>query len=76
MSVITKEEVAEWIRELIPYLENPSVVAPEGYFEEGIKNEPGKIITYGDCLTPINGFTILEQTENIKALIDLYKIAN
>lgn len=29
MSNLTKEEVLQWIRSLIPYLENPMILAPE-----------------------------------------------
>lgn len=76
MSKITKDEVAGWIRNLIPYLEKPSIIAPEGYFDEDvIENEAGKIIEYGDNLSPTAAFSLLTQTENIKALIDLYKVS-
>lgn len=76
MKKITKDEVAGWIRNLIPYLEKPSIIAPEGYFDEDvIDNEAGKIIEYGDNLTPTAAFSLLTQTENIKALIDLYKVS-
>lgn len=76
MSKITKDEVAGWIRNLIPYLEKPSIIAPEGFFDEDvIENKAGKIIEYGDNLTPTAAFSLLTQTENIKALIDLYKVS-
>lgn len=74
MSEITKDEVAGWIRNLIPYLEKPAIISPEGFWE---KNEydmkPGKIIEYGDNLSPSVAFVMFEQTENLKALVELYK---
>lgn len=74
MSELTKEEVASWIRNLIPYLEKPNILAPEGYFnEKEYQVGAGKIIEYGDNLSPTNSFIVLEQTENIKVLTDLYK---
>lgn len=76
MSKITKDEVAGWIRNLIPYLEKPSIIAPEGFFDEDvIENKAEKIIEYGDNLTPTAAFSLLTQTENIKVLIDLYKVS-
>lgn len=75
MSKLTKEEVAQWIRNLVPYLETPAMIAPEGYFDEDkLKIEAGKIIEYGDNLSPSFVFTLLTQTENIKALVELYKV--
>ena len=76
MGKLTKDEVASWIRNLQPYLEKPCLLAPEGYFDKNTINvEAGKIITYGDMLTPTSVFSILEQTENFKALVDLYKFS-
>ena len=76
MSKLTKEEVASWIRNLQPYLEKPCLIAPDGYFDKNTINvEAGKIITYGDMLTPTSVFSVLEQTENFKALVELYKIS-
>ncbi len=75
MSVLTKEEVAGWIRNLIPYLEKPMMLAPEGLFnEDELIVAAGKITRYGDNLTPSYNFTVLEQTENLKALVELYKV--
>lgn len=73
MSKLTKTEV----KTLIPYLEN-SVMAPKGLFGKGkgeIQLHPGAIIEYGDELTPANTFRI-NQTENLKALIELYKVVD
>jgi hypothetical protein len=70
---LTKAEVAEWIRDLIPYLEKPAIISTSGTFEKDYYDvEPGKIISYGDCLTPSNLMVMLHQTENLKILKDLY----
>ena len=34
MNELTKGEVAGWIRTLIPYLEKPAILAPEGFFDD------------------------------------------
>jgi len=74
MSELTKEEVAGWIRNLVPYMENPCVIAPEGYFDDDVlKLKAGQIIEYGDNLTPTAAFSLITQTENIRVLVDLYK---
>lgn len=72
MSKLTKEEVSQWIRNLIPYLENPMVLAPKGCFKGEQIVSPGKIIEYDSALMPIAP-KILSQNENIKALVELYK---
>ena len=74
MSKLTKTEVAMWIRNLIPYLENPVTLAPKGLFGKG-ENQlyPGAIIEYGDTLSPAYTLNQTNQTKNIKALIELYK---
>lgn len=72
MSNLTKEEVSQWIRNLMPYLENPMALAPKGCLEGDIKPKPGKVIEYDACLMP-NAPEILSQEENIKALVELYK---
>ena len=74
MSELTKEEVAGWIRNLVPYMEKPCIIAPEGYFDDDVlKLEAGKIVEYGDNLTPTSAFSLVTQTENIKVLVELYK---
>ena len=74
MSKITKEEISSWIRNLIPYLEKPAILAPSGFFDDKeINITPGAIIKYGDALTPNANFLVLEQTENLKVLAELYK---
>ena len=74
MSKLTKEEVSSQIRNLIPYLEKPVILAPKGFFnEEKVNIKVGAIIEYGDTLTPNANFIVLEQTENLKALTELYK---
>ena len=72
MSKLTKEEVSQWIRNLIPYLENPIVLAPKGCFKGQQDVSPGKIIEYDIALMPTTPI-ILSQNENIKALVELYK---
>jgi hypothetical protein len=74
MSILTKEEVAGWIRNLVPYMENPCVITPEGYFDDDVlKLKAGQIIEYGDNLSPTSAFSLITQTENIRVLVDLYK---
>ena len=74
MSELKRNEVAEWIRKLVPYLDKPVIIAPEGYFDkEEYEVKEGKIITCGDCLVPTTAWSFLGQTENLKVLVDLYK---
>ena len=74
--LLTKDEVAGWIRKLIPYLERPTILSPEGVFDiEEYETCPGKVITYGDALIPSNCLNVLTQTENLKTLVELYKVA-
>jgi hypothetical protein len=74
MNELTKGEVAGWIRTLIPYLEKPAMLAPEGFFDDDeYEVKPGYIVEYGDNLCPQNAATVLSQVESVKALIDLYK---
>lgn len=73
MSELTKDEVAQQIRNLIPYLENPMVLAPKGYFQGPQEVKPGKVIEYDPCLMP-NAPQILNQEEKIKVLVELYKV--
>ena len=72
MSKLTKEEVAEWIRELVPYVKNPMALAPKGCIKEDVKAQPGKVIEYDSCLLPREPQFICI-AEELKALIDLYK---
>lgn len=74
MSTLTKEEIAGWIRNLMPYLEKPVILAPEGYFDKKeYEVGAGKIIEYGDNLMPNGMFKVIEQTENLRVLVELYK---
>lgn len=74
MSKLTKEEVSQWIRNLVPYLEKPQFLAPEGFFKDKeIDTTPGGIIEYGDDLSPTYNVQVLTQTENLKLLVELYK---
>ena len=68
---LTKTEVAEWIRKLIPYLENPVILAPEGCFTEKQEVKPGAIIQYDPTLLAREP-QIINQTENLKTLVELY----
>lgn len=69
---LTRTEVAGWIRKLIPYLENPVTLAPKGCFTEKQIVKPGAIIQYDSTLMPREP-EIINQTENLKALIELYR---
>lgn len=68
---LTKTEVADWIRKLIPYLENPVILAPEGCFREQQEIKPGAIIQYDPTLLAREP-EIINQTENLKILVGLY----
>lgn len=72
MSKITKNEVANWIRNLVPYLEKPIYLAPKGCFKGQQDVKPGKIIEYDAALMP-QAPQVINQTENLKALIELYR---
>ena len=72
---LTKTEVAEWIRKLIPYLENPAILAPEGCFTEKQEVKPGAIIQYDPTLLAREP-EIINQTENLKILAGLYTSLN
>ena len=72
MSKLTKEEVASWIRNIIPYIENPAVLSPKGCFKGNIEVHPGTIIEYDASLMPTTP-KIIEQQENLKVLVELYK---
>lgn len=77
MSKLTKDEVATWIRNLVPYLENPVILAPKGLFDKDeIQLSPGAIIEHGDELTLTHTCNLITQTENIKALVELYKVVD
>ncbi len=76
MSKLTKEEVAMWIRNLIPYLENPVKLAPVRFIKKDEEIAPGAIIPNSDTLCPSSSIQTLEQTENIKALVELYKVVS
>ena len=72
MSKIKKSEVAEWIRTLVPYLENPRILycgddmdIPKAY--------PGQLVNITGLL--MKSPELISQTENLKALIELYRIA-
>lgn len=68
---LTKTEVADWIRKLIPYLENPVILAPEGCFREQQEVKPGAILEYDPTLLAREP-EIINQTENLKILVGLY----
>lgn len=72
MSKLTKDEVAQWIRNIIPYVENPIYLAPKGCWRGQINIQPGQIIEYDASLMPTVP-QVITQTENLKALIELYK---
>ena len=72
---LTKTEVADWIRKLIPYLENPVILAPKGCFREQQEIKPGAIIQYDPTLLAREP-EIVNQTENLKILVGLYTSLN
>lgn len=72
MNKITKEEVSQWIRNLIPYLGSPMILAPKGCIKENVLPQVGKIIEYDSSLIP-NTPKVLSQEENLKMLVELYK---
>lgn len=71
LKLLTKTEVADWIRKLIPYIENPVILAPEGCFREQQEIKPGAIIQYEPTLLAREP-QIINQTENLKILVGLY----
>lgn len=72
---LSKTEVAEWIRKLIPYIENPVILAPDGCFREQQEIKPGAIIQYDPTLLAREP-EIINQTENLKILVGLYTSLN
>ena len=57
----TQEDMMNKTVDLQSLTENPPLLAPEGFFEEEeIKLYPGKIIEYGDNLSPTNVFKQIE----------------
>lgn len=72
---LTKTEVADWIRKLIPYIENPVILAPDGCFTEKQEVKPGAIIQYDPTLLAREP-QIINQTENLKILVGLYTSLN
>ena len=72
---LTKTEVADWIRKLIPYIENPVILAPEGCLREQQEIKPGAIIQYDPTLLAREP-EIINQTENLKILVGLYTSLN
>lgn len=74
MSKLTKNEVASWIRNIIPYIENPAYLAPKGCLKDKQDIKAGAVIEYDSTLMPTQP-KIIEQQENLKALVELYKIA-
>lgn len=72
MSKLTKTEVAGWIRNLVPYLENPMFLSPKGCFKETNKPEPGKSIDYDSSLIPQTP-QVLSMVGALEVLCNLYK---
>lgn len=73
MSKLTKEQVGIWITELIPFVKNPMLLSPKGCFKGEQEVKPGKIIEYDAALLPREP-KFLTQAENLKVLVELYKI--
>ena len=72
MSELTKEEVATQIRNLVPYLERPMILAPKGCFKEDLSVGAGKIIEYDPSLMP-QCPQVISVAESLSILVDLYK---
>lgn len=73
MNKLTKEEVAQWIRELVPYVKNPVQIAPKGCYPKDItKVYPGKVLEYDACLMPKEP-EIVDVSKSLDSLISLYK---
>jgi len=72
MSRLTKDEVASWIRNIIPYIENPIYLAPKGCFSGSQDVQPGKIIEYDAALMPYPP-KVIHQVESLKILVELYR---
>lgn len=69
---LTKAEVAQWIRELVPYLKNPVQIAPKGCYSKDITEIcPGKVLEYDTCLIP-DGPEIIDVSKSLDSLISLY----
>ena len=63
---LTQENLLNRTCDMQSLAENPPILAPEGFFdEEEIELYPGKIIEYGDNITPSNLFKQLEFNVNI-----------
>ena len=74
MADLTRSEVAGWIRTLVPYLENPIWISPQGTLdspEGSVEEKKKKIIDFDESLLGV--LRTLDQTENLRILIDLYK---
>ena len=72
MSKLTKAEIANHIRSLIPYIENPMILAPKGCFKEPLEATAGKIIEYDSSLMP-QAPKVYDISAALKVLVDLYK---
>lgn len=72
MSKLTKAEIANHIRSLIPYIENPMILAPKDCFQEPLEATAGKIIEYDNSLMPQTP-KVIDMSEALKVLVDLYK---
>lgn len=71
MKKITKQEIAEYIRELMQYVLHPAFISPKGCFEKDAKLKPGKVLEYDACLIPATPKTY-DVSEALRALCHLY----
>ena len=63
---LTQENLLNRTCDMQSLAENPPILAPEGFFdEEEIELYPGKIIEYGDNISPSNLFKQLEFNVNV-----------
>lgn len=82
MSELTKEKVAGWISDLIPFIKCPIIIASEGMLKDAATNKvitdynpiPGEVISYDGMLGNISNIKILSFNEELKTLVHLYEI--
>lgn len=73
---ITKSDVEKWIKEIVPYVINPVILAPKGMMSKGLRNvKPGSLVEYDTCLMPGEP-NVMDKTPALKALIGLYSLAD
>lgn len=73
---ITKSDVENWIKELMPYVIHPNYLAPKGCMPKGsIKAKPGDVIEYDQCLMA-NQPEVIDRSQVLETLVGLYSLAD